>query len=101
MVSANLLMAFLQFCLNKCKIAEINVPAWPIPTHQTKLIIAHPQKTGLLIPHTPVPSQIKKPTLPIKIARREREKPNNNHHWIGVFFCSGTPAISSVIEVKS
>jgi hypothetical protein len=43
-------------------------------------MIAQPQKTGLLIPHIPVPSQIRNPTLPTKIDKSERENPNNNHH---------------------
>jgi hypothetical protein len=35
--------------------AEISVPAWPIPIHQTKLTMAKPQPTGMLIPHVPTP----------------------------------------------
>ena len=35
--------------------AEIRVPAWPIPTHQTKLTIANPHITGRLIPQMPTP----------------------------------------------
>ena len=35
--------------------AEIRVPAWPIPIHQTKLMIAKPQPLGILIPQTPTP----------------------------------------------
>ena len=35
--------------------AEIRVPAWPIPTHQTKLTIANPHITGRLIPQIPTP----------------------------------------------
>ena len=37
--------------------AEINVPAWPIPIHQTKLTIAKPQSTGILMPQMPTPRQ--------------------------------------------
>ena len=29
------------------RIAEISVPAWPIPIHQTKLMIAKPHPTGI------------------------------------------------------
>jgi hypothetical protein len=36
--------------------AEIRVPAWPMPIHQTKLMIAKPQPTGTLTPQIPVPS---------------------------------------------
>ena len=27
--------------------AEIKVPAWPIPIHHTKFVMAHPQPTGM------------------------------------------------------
>ena len=33
----------------------MNVPAWPIPIHQTKLTIANPQATGMLTPQMPTP----------------------------------------------
>ena len=35
--------------------AEISVPAWPMPIHQTKLTIAKPQPTGMLMPQMPMP----------------------------------------------
>ena len=35
--------------------AEISVPAWPIPIHQTKLTIANPHITGTSIPQIPTP----------------------------------------------
>ena len=35
----------------------MNVPAWPIPIHQTKLVIANAQATGMLLPHRPMPVQ--------------------------------------------
>src|SRR5580698_9501715 len=35
--------------------AEISVPAWPIPIHQTKLTIAKPQAVGMRIPQMPTP----------------------------------------------
>ena len=37
------------------RIAEMSVPAWPIPIHQTKLTIAKPHPTGMLIPQMPTP----------------------------------------------
>ena len=37
------------------RIAEISVPAWPMPIHQTKLMIAKPQPTGMLMPQIPMP----------------------------------------------
>jgi hypothetical protein len=35
--------------------AEISVPAWPMPIHQTKLTMANPQPMGMLIPQMPTP----------------------------------------------
>ena len=53
--SAERLMDNLHFWRNNNKMAEISVPAWPIPTHQTKLVISHAQPTVLFNPHTPSP----------------------------------------------
>ena len=53
--SAKRLMLVRQSCRMSSSIAEINVPAWPMPTHQTKLMIAKPQATGMLMPQIPVP----------------------------------------------
>src|SRR5258707_6994355 len=36
--SAKRLMELRQPCLKRRRMAEISVPAWPIPIHQTKLI---------------------------------------------------------------
>src|SRR5215470_10875281 len=44
-----------QPCSNRYRIAEMNVPAWPIPIHHTKLMIANAYATGMLTPHTPMP----------------------------------------------
>ncbi len=35
--------------------AEIRVPAWPMPIHQTKLRMAKPQPTGMSMPQMPTP----------------------------------------------
>jgi len=39
-----------QSCLNSSRMAEISVPAWPMPIHQTKLMMSKPQPTGALLP---------------------------------------------------
>ena len=39
----------------RSRIAEINVPAWPMPIHQTKLTMAKPQATGMFTPQMPMP----------------------------------------------
>lgn len=41
------------------RIAEINVPAWPMPIHQTKLTMAQPHMTGWPKPQMPTPVDIR------------------------------------------
>jgi hypothetical protein len=53
--SAKRLIEVRQFCRNRKRIAEISVPAWPMPTQNTKLTMSKPQPTGLLLPQTPTP----------------------------------------------
>src|SRR5580765_1543039 len=55
MASAKRLIEVRHCWFNRNKIAEISVPAWPIPIHQTKLTIAKPQPIGTLIPQIPTP----------------------------------------------
>ena len=40
--SAKRLIEVRHLCLSSRRIAEISVPAWPIPIHQTKFVIAKP-----------------------------------------------------------
>ena len=50
----------------------MNVPAWPIPIHHTKLMIAKAHATGMLFPHTPMPSTIVYVTRPTKTSAPSR-----------------------------
>src|SRR5580704_10762828 len=69
MASADRLIDVLHFWRNKNKIAEISVPAWPIPIQNTKLVMSHAQPIGLLFPHTPIPVATRyvsiKPSSPV------------------------------------
>ena len=58
MASADLLIPILHFCLKRSNTAEINVPACPIPTHQTKFVISQAQPTVLFKPQVPIPVPI-------------------------------------------
>src|SRR5262245_58910159 len=49
--SAARLMLVRQFCRNRYKMAEISVPAWPMPTQNTKFVMSHAQPTRLFNPH--------------------------------------------------
>ena len=53
--SANRLIEVRHVCLSSSRIAEISVPAWPMPIHQTKLMMANPQPTGMFTPQMPMP----------------------------------------------
>src|SRR3954467_4989080 len=55
MASAKRLIELRQLCFSSARMAEISVPAWPIPIHQTKLMMANPQPMGMLMPQTPTP----------------------------------------------
>ncbi len=55
MASAKRLMELRQPCLKSSRMAEISVPAWPMPIHQTKLMIANPQATGCVMAQMPTP----------------------------------------------
>ena len=57
--SAARLTAVRQRWRNRKRMAEINVPAWPIPIHQTKLMIAQPHMTGWFGPQMPTPVEIR------------------------------------------
>ena len=59
MASAMRLMLVRHCWRNRNRIAEISVPAWPMPTQNTKLTMSKPQNAGLLLPHTPMPVVIR------------------------------------------
>ena len=53
--SAKRLIDVRQLWRSSSRIAEISVPAWPMPIHQTKLMMSNPQPTGMLLPQMPTP----------------------------------------------
>jgi hypothetical protein len=55
MASAARLMDVRHFWRSRHRIAEIRVPAWPMPIQNTKLTMSHAQLTGLAWPQTPTP----------------------------------------------
>ena len=61
--------------------AEISVPAWPIPIHHTKFTMANPQATGMFTPQIPIP-RIRQP----RDREQQRDVPMNvgaerDDHW--------------------
>src|SRR4030095_863169 len=52
--SAERLMEVRHFCRKRNRIAEMSVPACPIPTQNTKFVMSQAQPTGALSPQTPI-----------------------------------------------
>jgi hypothetical protein len=55
MASAKRLIEVRHCWRNSSRMAEISVPAWPMPTHQTKLVMSKAQATGMFSPQMPGP----------------------------------------------
>ena len=56
MASAKRLMEVRHFCWKRRRMALMSVPAWPMPIHQTKLVMSKAQATGMLLPQAPMPT---------------------------------------------
>src|SRR5207248_7369153 len=53
--SAKRLIDVRHVCFSSSRIAEMSVPAWPMPIHQTKFVMSNAQPTGMLLPQMPMP----------------------------------------------
>ena len=53
--SAKRLIDVRHVCLKSSRMAEMSVPAWPMPIHQTKFVMSNAQPTGWLLPQIPTP----------------------------------------------
>ena len=82
------------------RIAEMSVPAWPMPTQNTKFVMSHAQPTGWLRPQTPIPSQNSHETATPSRLRSPRDGMKNSHQPIGVGRSTGS-ATASVMAWKS
>src|SRR5580692_10556274 len=98
--SAKRLIELRHVCLNSSRIAEISVPAWPIPIHHTKLMMANPHAPGWVTPQMPTPlrnSQVSAMTTSVATPPATVRPPNQP---IGVFEVSTMPAIFWVTDLK-
>src|SRR6187402_70399 len=77
--SAKRLMEVRQSCLKSSRMAEISVPAWPMPIHQTKLMMSKAQPTGTLLPQMPMPLARRLPMVRLSTISRMNamKKPRN------------------------
>src|SRR5262245_60832811 len=98
--SLNRLILVRHFCRNRKRIADISVPAWPMPIQKTKLVMSNAQATGTLLPHTPTPVEMRYVAARTPPTSRLAVMRNAGHHQDG---CgrSVMPPISSVRCSKS
>src|ERR1044071_5798363 len=96
--SANRLIDVRHVCFSSSRIAEISVPAWPIPIHQTKLVISNAQPIGMFSPQIPIPLANKYVTERKSRNIPTSEIPNATNHDRGVCLVRTIELILSVIE---
>src|ERR1044071_4365841 len=79
MASAERLIDVRHFWRNRNKIAEIKVPAWPIPIQKTKFVMSNAQPTGTFRPQMPMPSQNSHAMQNSSSPSADAEAPNASH----------------------
>src|SRR5438105_15687291 len=89
--SENRLMLVRHFCRNRNRMAEISVPAWPMPIQNTKLVMSNAQFTGLFDPHTPTPVEIRYVAASTPPRSRADVVRNAGHHQDGWPFSVTSP----------
>src|ERR1700739_2446926 len=100
MASAKRLMELRQVCLKSRRMAEISVPAWPIPIHQTKLMMENPQATGWVMAQMPTPFRNSHVTATSSTVAPPPAMPKNASQPSGVCGVSTMPEIFSVTDLK-
>ena len=98
--SANRLMELRQPCLISSKNAEISVPAWPIPIHQTKFVMANAQATGISMPQMPTPLARRYVIEIMNTTNKNKPNPNVYHQNGGVLRVSTIELICSLTVSK-
>jgi hypothetical protein len=96
MASANRLMLVRHSWRNNNRIALMSVPAWPMPIHQTKLVMSNAQPTGTFNPHTPMPLISSQATDANRTIIRRNEMPNPMIHPV---FGVGSSTIAEIFSV--
>ena len=95
--SAARLIEVRHFWRKRKRIAEISVPACPMPIQNTKFVMSQAQPTGTLRPQTPIPSQNSQETATPSRPRSAREGRKKSHQPSGVARSTGS-ATASVME---
>ena len=79
----------------------MSVPAWPMPIHQTKLMMSNAQPTGTLLPQMPTPVITSLPIAACSIMKSPKAPRKPRTHPMGVRLASGICATASVMVSKS
>src|SRR5437868_3902140 len=79
MASADRLIEVRHFWRNRKRIAEISVPAWPMPIQKTKFVMSNAQPTGTFKPQMPMPSQNSQAMQKISRPSSDAEQVNAIH----------------------
>src|SRR5437899_11416778 len=85
-------------CLSRSRMAEMSVPAWPIPIHQTKFVISNAQPTGMLLPQMPIPFTHRYVSDTSSRPVRRNAEPKPSHQPIGVLRARTIELILSVTD---
>src|SRR6185295_15064557 len=101
MASAKRLIEVRHSWRSSSRIAEIRVPAWPMPIHHTKLMMSMPQPTGIRTPQTPIPWNSRNPMASSSSWNTAKATAKPSHQPFGVFRCSTILEIWSVTVPKS
>jgi len=80
--------------------AEMSVPAWPMPIHQTKLMMANPQATGCVMAQMPTPFRNSHVTAVSSTVAPPPANVKRANQPIGVCGVSTMRVIFSVIDRK-
>src|SRR6266702_8468478 len=97
--SAERLIEVRHFCRSKNKIADMSVPACPIPIQKTKLVMSQAHPSGMLFPQVPTPVEIWYPRQKSPKVAALAVIVKATHHQRGAG-CSMTPEMRSVNQLK-
>src|SRR5258705_8434169 len=100
MASAKRLIEVRHRCRKRSRIAEIKVPAWPIPIHQTKLRMSMPQAMGMLTPHKPMPTNTRLVIASSISWKRAKEMAKPKNHVSDVLRVKTIELILSVTDAN-
>ncbi len=76
--------------------AEMSVPAWPMPTQKTKLVMSKAHPTLLFRPQTPIPLETSQATIPRRFSSAAKARAKQIHHPFPARPSSGRATSSAI-----